>query len=90
MQAQGQFYDTNLTLIFFSCMIIACNLLYKAAVEYSYGEAADVSISARVQAVLRSEHQKTLRLTTGIYVTQYLAQCNGKKTISEVSSLRCD
>lgn len=58
-----------------------------ASVLYGYGEAAHVCISARIQAVLKSEHRKRVRSTIGGDVAQHSVLCNGGTKRFEVGSL---
>lgn len=68
------FYGNNLAIIITLVMLIANDVLFKAAVVYGYGMHTDICTSARVQAVLKTQHQQMCRLTIEEYITQYPEQ----------------
>lgn len=67
--------------------MVLYNVLYMAAVVYSYGEAAGVPILARVRDMLKCEHQQLFLLSIPENVINDLALCRKEVNSFEVSSL---
>lgn len=61
--------------------------LYAAQVVNSYGETASVSISARDQSMLKSNHRQIIQLLVREDVVQHAGLCNGWQKGLDVSSL---